>query len=65
MQILNPQTCLTFAVLARLDEEPEACAVCGRSATEHESPGIRLLTGGEIRTERAGKVWRRCVGSTS
>ena len=55
MQILKPRTCLMFAVLVQRDEEPRKCTVCDRLATEHESPGIRLLTAGEIQAERVGE----------
>jgi len=55
MQILNPRTCLTFAVLAQRDEEPRECAVCDQLATEHELPGLRLLTAGDIQAERLGQ----------
>ena len=54
MQILNPRACVAFAVLAQRDEEPRECTVCDRPAAEHESPGIRLLTAGEIKAERFG-----------
>jgi len=56
MKNLSPPACLTFAVLARLDKEPRECAVCGRSAKEHASPGIRLLTDAEIQAERLGET---------
>jgi hypothetical protein len=44
--------CRMFSVLASSDEEPQECIVCGRLGTEHELPGVRLLTSKDVAAER-------------